>query len=390
MKWLGRLGAAFLLSAALFAGAPVAQAQQANPGQIAPCPLGMLPKIVTGTSYRVTTADRCQFVVVTNSGTIAIELPAPSLFFQPGFEVKIVPTNGGTLTFTNLQDQAGVKHKVNLGNTLTITAGTGADLQILQDMNWWAALLGGASVGTVQSVGLTMPAGFTVGNSPVTGDGTIAVTAASITSHQFLAGPINGVAPWGFRAIDASDLPASACGGLTNAGSACQANTGTSGATVGLLNGNNSYSGNSEFSGSLTIDGSSSFNANISMGNITLNSNATNFFNGETNFQTVLFKVQTETLASRTLARADCGTQINFTNAGTITVTIANSLPIGCGISLRQGGAGQVQPAAGSGATLRTPHSFVGTSAQYSIIGLNIAENSGGAAAVADFVGDGQ
>jgi hypothetical protein len=390
MKWLGRLGAAFLLSAALFAGAPLAQAQQAQPGQLAPCPLVKDAKIITATSYRVTTADRCQFVTFTSSSTISIELPAPSLIFQPGFEVRLVPTNGGTLTFTNLQDDAGVKHKINLGTTLTLTAGTGAELMILQDMNWWAAMLGGASKGTVTSVDLSMPSGFTVTGGPITDAGTLAVSAASMTSHVFAAGPINGVAPWTWRAIDATDLPAGSCNGLTNAGSACQANTGTSGATVGLLNGNNTYSGSSTFDGSLAINGNSSFNANISMGSITLNSNATNFFNGETNFQTVLFKVTTDSTTARTLARADCGTQIDFTNGSTITVTIPNSLPIGCGISLRQGGLGQVQPAAGSGATLRTPHGFVGTSAQYAIIGINVAENSGGSAAIADFVGDGQ
>jgi hypothetical protein len=235
MTWIGRLVAAFLLSAGLLAGAPVAQAQQANPGQIAPCPLGMAPKIVTGTSYRVTTADRCQFVIITNSSTVTVELPAPSLLFQPGFEVKLVPTNGGTLQFTNLQDQAGATHKVNLGNTLILTAGTGADLQILQDMNWWAALLGGASAGTVQSVGLTMPGGFNVGNSPVTGAGTLAVTAASTGQHLFLAGPTSGTAPWSFRTIDPSDLPA--CTGISGSGTACAANIGTTGGTVGLLNG---------------------------------------------------------------------------------------------------------------------------------------------------------
>jgi hypothetical protein len=454
MKWLGRLGAAFLLSAALFAGAPVAQAQQAQPGQLAPCPLTTTAKIITATSYRVTTADRCQFVTFTSASTITIELPAPSLLFQPGFEVRLVPTNGGTLTFTNLQDDAGTRHKINLGTTLTLTAGTGAELMILQDMNWWAALLGGASKGTVTSVDLSMPSGFTVTGGPITDGGTLAVSAASMSEHLFAAGPISGTSAWSWRAIDPSDLPATvgSCGSLSNAGTACQAATGSSGHTVGFLDGTNAFSGTNTFGGgnislnsngsfsvgnvsisqtgdltagnggftvngsngnvsaaggALSINGSTgaltgaaaSFGSGgfqvagggaITIGNVSMNSAATNVYTGSSSFAEVLFKVQTETTTARTLAAADCGTQIDFTNASTITVTIPNSMPIGCGISLRQGGTGQVQPAAGSGATLRTPHGFVGTSAQYAIIGLNIAENSGGAAAIADFVGDGQ
>ncbi len=66
----------------------------------------------------------------------------------------------------------------------------------------------GCSSGTVSSVGLTTPAWLTVGGSPVTGAGVLAITATpALTANQFLATPdgVTGVlAP---RNIVAADLP---------------------------------------------------------------------------------------------------------------------------------------------------------------------------------------
>jgi hypothetical protein len=71
-------------------------------------------------------------------------------------------------------------------------------------------VLGGAAgTGTVTSVALTMPAEFTVGGSPVTVSGTLAVTKATETANTIFAGPTGGgaVAP-AFRALVTADLPA--------------------------------------------------------------------------------------------------------------------------------------------------------------------------------------
>lgn len=69
----------------------------------------------------------------------------------------------------------------------------------------WAT--GGAG-GGLGSVGLTMPAEFSVANSPLTSDGTIAVTRATQTANTVMAGPTSGgaAAPT-FRALVAADLP---------------------------------------------------------------------------------------------------------------------------------------------------------------------------------------
>jgi len=68
---------------------------------------------------------------------------------------------------------------------------------------------GGAGSGSVTSVGLTMPAEFTVTGSPIINAGTLAVTKANQNANLFYAGPGNGApAAPGFRAMVAADLPA--------------------------------------------------------------------------------------------------------------------------------------------------------------------------------------
>lgn len=62
--------------------------------------------------------------------------------------------------------------------------------------------------GTVTSVGLTMPADFAVGSTPITGSGTIGVTWATQARNIVFAGPSSGSnATPGFRALVAADIP---------------------------------------------------------------------------------------------------------------------------------------------------------------------------------------
>lgn len=75
----------------------------------------------------------------------------------------------------------------------------------------WAAIViqssGGGSTGTVTSVSLSMPTGFTVSGSPITTTGTLAVTLASQTAGQFLASPTGAAGVPAFRSLAATDLP---------------------------------------------------------------------------------------------------------------------------------------------------------------------------------------
>lgn len=83
-------------------------------------------------------------------------------------------------------------------------------------LEWWtgsgytnlgAGGSGGGGSGSVTSVGLSAPSWLTVGGSPVTTSGTLALTATAQTSNTFLAGPVSGAAsaltP---RALHANDL----------------------------------------------------------------------------------------------------------------------------------------------------------------------------------------
>ena len=74
--------------------------------------------------------------------------------------------------------------------------------------------------------------------------------ASSLGGIQSIAGVTH---QW-IASISTSGVPAlsqPACGDLSNSGTACQAATGTSGATVPLLNGNNVHSGTNVFSGAV-------------------------------------------------------------------------------------------------------------------------------------------
>ena len=68
----------------------------------------------------------------------------------------------------------------------------------------------GSGTGTVTSVALTMPAIFSVAGSPIVAAGTLAVTLASQSANQVLAGPTSGgaAAPT-FRTMVAADIPSS-------------------------------------------------------------------------------------------------------------------------------------------------------------------------------------
>jgi hypothetical protein len=64
--------------------------------------------------------------------------------------------------------------------------------------------------GTVTSVGLSMPAQFTVSNSPVVATGTLTATWQNQDANTFLAGPTSGgAASPTFRALSLADIPQS-------------------------------------------------------------------------------------------------------------------------------------------------------------------------------------
>ncbi len=66
---------------------------------------------------------------------------------------------------------------------------------------------GGGGSGTVTSVAMTVPTGFSVTGSPVTGSGTLAVSLDSQAKNKVLASPASGSGVPSFRTLASSDIP---------------------------------------------------------------------------------------------------------------------------------------------------------------------------------------
>lgn len=86
------------------------------------------------------------------------------------------------------------------------TPSAGQQAYFLRGDGSWSTV--GAGTGTVQSVGLSLPADFTVSNSPVTGIGTLTAVWANQNANLVHAGPGSGVpaAPT-WRSLVVADLP---------------------------------------------------------------------------------------------------------------------------------------------------------------------------------------
>jgi hypothetical protein len=96
---------------------------------------------------------------------------------------------------------------VNIATSLAVGVVKPDNSTITVDGSGVISAAGGS--GTVTSVGLTMPTGFSVSGSPVTGAGTLAVTLSNETANFVWAGPTTGSpAPPTFRALVAGDIPA--------------------------------------------------------------------------------------------------------------------------------------------------------------------------------------
>lgn len=276
--------------------------------------------------------------------------------------------------------------------------------------------------GTVTSVGLSTPSWLTVSGSPVTGSGTLAMTAATgQTANEVLASPNGTTGAVSLRGLALADLPSIAndtvLGNASGASAVPSALSQTqltalvnsfsatlSGAVPASGGGTSNYlradgtwaaptgSGtvNSGTSGQATYYGATGSAVSGTAG-LTFSSTAiTSYIGTVIGVATTSCTLGTTTSSCSAQTTGDCGTFINFTASTAVTVTIPDTLPRGCQVALMQQGTGSVSLTAGSGATLETPHSFTGkTAGQYSTIGVTIISNTGGTAAVAVMTGDG-
>ena len=172
-------------------------------------------------------------VPVTSSGTLALSWQTVSQNY-----VLAGPTSGaGVPTFRQIT--AGdlpawvttkgdlVTWNGSLGQAVRLPVGTNGSVLTADSAQATGLKWDTASAGTVTSVGLSLPAIFSVSGSPVTSSGTLTGTLANETANYFFLGPTTGgAAAPSFRALDARDL------GMTTKGDIIAA---TSGSAIGRL-----------------------------------------------------------------------------------------------------------------------------------------------------------
>jgi len=181
--------------------------------------------------------------------------------------VPVIPsTSASTLEYTPsttwAQSAANLSDLGNLGtglNNLTTAALSGAGTACIHANA--AGLLSRASgdcasggSGSVTSVAMTVPGFLTIGGSPITTSGTLALGLSNEVANTFFGGPGSGAAATpGFRSIVTADLPTTgvSAGTYTNPtvtfnaqGQATAASNGAAGGTTvwtGTVTGTNSY-----------------------------------------------------------------------------------------------------------------------------------------------------
>jgi hypothetical protein len=154
---------------------------------------------------------------ITVAGTLAVANGGTGQTSYTNGQLLIGNTTGNTLAKATLTASTGISVTNGAGSiTLTNTAPdqvvslTGAGTTTISGTYpSFTITSNDAYVGTVTSVGLSMPTQFTVTNSPVTSSGTLTAAWNTQTANYVLAGPTSGgAAVPTFRALVAGDVPA--------------------------------------------------------------------------------------------------------------------------------------------------------------------------------------
>jgi len=178
-----------------------------------------------------------------NAGTAG----APVLFDGAGG----TPSSLGLVNATGLSLTAGVTGLLPIANggTGTATPGLVAGTHVTITGTWPNQTInatggGGGGGGTVTSVGLSLPALFTVTGSPVTTSGTLTATLAAQSANLVLAGPATGTAAApAFRSLVADDIPTIPAGKVSGLGTLATQSGTFSGTSSGTNTGDQDLSG---------------------------------------------------------------------------------------------------------------------------------------------------
>ncbi len=152
--------------------------------------------------YTLLNSDMGALVNVSSQSTFTLILPqAVSPFFN-GWSVFI--KNVGPVSATLSPQNS------TIGGVATQALSNGQGLLVFSDGANWQTF-GGFGVGTVSSVGLSIPGSvFNIGGSPVTGSGTLSATFNGVTPNFVFSGnatPNSGLASPNFRALVSGDMP---------------------------------------------------------------------------------------------------------------------------------------------------------------------------------------
>ena len=151
---------------------------------------------------RLAARGQSTFDSIANTATVSLTGATPSVALGNVF----ITANGGPTTITNLTGGHDAQTITIFCGETNTTFANNANIVISNGSNYvcvlnsqisftfvssigkWTQISGGtAAIGTVTSVGLTVPSWLSVANSPVTGAGTLAVTPATAqTSHQVI------------------------------------------------------------------------------------------------------------------------------------------------------------------------------------------------------------
>lgn len=122
-----------------------------------------------------------------------------------GLSSGLTQTVAGTYTFSGTVTFSGT---TGLGAATATTPNNNDDSTRVATTEWVLDRIGAFGVGTVTSVGLSLPNIFTVTGSPVTSSGTLSATLSTQTqNHVFAAPGSGGNGSPAFRALVAGDIP---------------------------------------------------------------------------------------------------------------------------------------------------------------------------------------
>jgi len=288
------------------------------------------------------------------TGTVtSVGLALPSIMSVSGSPVITTGTLTGTLT-TQAANSLFAGPISGVGATPTFRALTTADIA-------------GLGVGTVTSVGMTVPSILSVTPSTITTSGSFALSLTTESANQIFAGPSSGSAATPtFRSLTSADIPALPYG----------TGTVTSVSGTGTVNGI-TLTGTVTTSGSLTLGGTLGGigNSQLTNSSITINGTSTSL-GGSISVGTVTSVTGTSPVVSSggtspAISMAAATSSVNGYLTSTDWTTFNNKQPAGTYVTSVSGTSGQITSTGGTTPTLALATTTV-TAGSYTLTSLTV------------------